>query len=1214
MHAAVTSINGETHESQTTVSAGEESLLVSTNLTEAVNRAEAPDIEVTTTNLNGVPEKASGKVTVVKLTSPARFLYPRLLDKPDRHTLTEKEFRELFPGEIYGDEEDRSTWAEGESVLSASFETPGNASVPGLRKLQPGHYALKITTTDPFGKAVNHTHHFTLFSPGEGKTVSFKPLTVTLLTPKAEPGETASFLVASPLRKAWAKVAIFSKGSEPRYRYLKIDNEQIRIDIPVTEADRGNIGIRVIMVKDNHPFQEEGMITVPYSNKELDITVGSFRDKLLPGQEEEWRITIRDKSRDLAAAELLAAMYDASLDIFAPHNWYFSLYHPFSAVPAWGGNGFGHTGGVSFLVPRQRGEIKIKNYEMLSGELLGGGGRFPGADQQFYIRGLSSSRESDLSEVNVVAFGIQKKESVVGSVAEAALPQETPDLPPSKPRTDFRETAFFFPQLATNENGEIILRFTMPEALTRWRMMGLAHTADLKTAMIEKSLITQKEVMVFPNAPRFLREGDGLEFSAMVSNLSGKPLTGTAELHFFDALTMTPLDDQMKMATTVRDFSMSEGGNAPLSWQITVPEGIQAVVYRITATAGNYSDGEEAPLPLLTNRMLVTESLPLPVRERSTKSFTFDKLVKSGNQSSTLRNHRLTLEYTSNPAWYAVQALPYLMEFTHECAEQVFSRYYANTLASSLAQSDPAIRRVFDAWKTISPDALKSNLEKNEELKALLLQETPWVRDAASESERKQRIGLLFDAAKMAGEQQAALRKMAEMQAAEGGWPWFPGMPQSEYITRHILTGIGHLGQMKAVDPCKDGEISGMVSKAIGFLDVKELETFNKLKKENPDYLKEGNTGYGDIHYLYARSFFLASHPFGEALKEMVGYYKNQAAEAWKSSSIYRKAMTALVLQRMGDSRMANLILRSLTETSLRNEETGMYWRDNKPGWFWYEAPVETQALLIEAYDEISGDTHIVDELKVWLLKQKETQNWKTTKATADAVYALLKRGTSLLTESRPVSITVGGAQVNPYLEGGIAPEPGTGYFKTSWQGKEISPDMGRVTVQNPNPSIAWGALYWQYFEQLDKITPAATPLFLAKELFKEVNTPEGPKLEKITESTPLKVGDKVVVRVILKSDRAMEYVHLKDMRASAFEPLNVLSGYRWQAGLGYYESTRDAATHFFIEYLPKGSYVFEYRLYATQKGDFSNGITSVQCMYAPQFGAHSEGIRVKVE
>ncbi len=602
------------------------------------------------------------------------------------------------------------------------------------------------------------------------------------------------------------------------------------------------------------------------------------------------------------------------------------------------------------------------------------------------------------------------------------------------------------------------------------------------------------------------------------------------------------------------------------------------------------------------------------MRERSTKSFTFDKLLKSGNQSTTLRNHRLTLEYTSNPAWYAVQALPYLMEFPHECAEQVFSRYYANTLASSLAHSDPAIRRVFDAWKMLSPDALKSNLEKNEELKSVILQETPWVRDAANESERKQRIGLLFDAAKMASEQQAALRKMAEMQAAEGGWPWFPGMPQSEYITRHILTGIGHLGQMKAVDPSKDEELSGMVSKAISFLDGKELETFNKFKKENPDYLKEGNTDYGDIHYLYARSFFLTTHPFGEELKEMVGYYITQATKAWKSSPIYRKGMTALVLHRMGDPRSANLILRSLTETSQRNEETGMYWRDNKPGWFWYEAPVETQALLIEAYDEISGDTKTVDELKVWLLKQKETQNWKTTKATADAVYALLKRGTSLLTDSQPVSITVGGAQVNPYMEGGTKPEPGTGYFKTSWQGKEISPAMGRVTVQNPNPGIAWGALYWQYFEQLDKITPAATPLSLAKELFREVNTPEGPKLEKITDRTPLKVGDKVVVRVILKTDRAMEYVHLKDMRASAFEPVNVLSGYRWQAGLGYYESTRDAATHFFIDYLPKGNYVFEYRLHATQRGDFSNGITSVQCMYAPQFGAHSEGIRVKVE
>ncbi len=395
VHTTVTAINGETHDGETSVSAGYESLMVSTNLAEEVNRAEAPDIMVTTTNLNGVPEKATGKVTVQRLTPPAWFLYPRLLEKPDRHTLPEKEFRELFPGEVYGNEEDRSTWPAGDPVISASFETPGNASVSGLRKLQPGHYVLKITTTDPFGKTVHHTHYFTLFTPAEGKTVSFKPLTVTLLTPKAEPGETASFLVATPLRKAYVKVAIFSKAGEPRYRYYRIDNGQIRVDIPVTEADRGNIGIRVIMAKENHLFQEEIMLTVPYSNKELDITVGSFRDKLLPGQEEEWRITIRDKNRDLAAAELLATMYDASLDIFTPHQWYFSLYYPFGAVPVWDDKGFGQTLGRNFWVGRETGDLRFKTYEQLLGGLFGAGN-----DQLFYrvenfmVRGMAPTKSA----------------------------------------------------------------------------------------------------------------------------------------------------------------------------------------------------------------------------------------------------------------------------------------------------------------------------------------------------------------------------------------------------------------------------------------------------------------------------------------------------------------------------------------------------------------------------------------------------------------------------------------------------------------------------------------------------------------------------------------------------------------------------------------------------------------------------------------------------
>ena len=1225
VQVTVADASGETHDARSTVSAGYESLILTTNLGEAVNRDEAPDIEVTATNLDKKPEKVSGEVTVSRITPPARIIFPKPWSKPDRHLLTEKTYRDLFPGEIYGNEEDRTTWPVGETVLSAKFETPGKAAIPGLRKLEPGHYVLNITTSDTSGKAIRYSHYFTLFSPEEGKSITVDPLTLTLLTPTAEPGQTASFLISTPLRKAHVKVLLVSQNSAPRTYYFTIDNRQMRVDLPITEADRGNIAIRAIMARENRVFQEEALITVPWSNKKLDITVGSFRDKLLPGAQEEWRVTIRDKNREPVAAELMATLYDASLDIFSPLQWYFSLYHPLTLIPGWDiSKSFGNVNGMNLWTPRKENTIRQRSYEQLTGIFSPGSiSRRPG-DQLFY----ATARE-EMGEATIVAFGTQKREEPLSALAIAdvevgngriagQLPQAeepvAPALPPSKPRTDFRETAFFFPRMATNENGETILRFSMPEALTRWRMMGLAHTRDLKSGTIDQSLITQKELMVFPNVPRFLREGDVLDFSARVSNLSDQPLEGTVTLQLFDALTMTPVDRQMNLTEPDRHFSAGLGEDGAVNWKITVPAGIQAVVYRVTATAGHFSDGEEASLPVLTNRMLVTESLPLPVRGTSAKSFTFDKLVNQANQSTTLRNHRLTLEYSSNPVWYAVQALPYLMESPHECAEQVFSRYYANTLATSLAQSDPAIRRIFDAWKNLAPDALKSNLEKNEALKSVILQETPWVRDAAGESERKQRIGLLFDAGKMAAEQQTALKKLTEMQTSEGGWPWFPEMPQSVYITRHILAGIGHLARLGSTDFTGDAALSAMTGKAIAWLDAEKLKAYRKFREAQSGTSGKDITGPDELHYLYARSFFLTSHPFGEEMKEMVAYYSSQAAKGWKERSVYLKAMTALALHRMGDSGTAGLILRSLSETALRSEEMGMYWRDNKPGWFWYEAPIETQALLIEAYEEISGDAALVDEMKVWLLKQKETQDWKSTKATAEAVYALLKRGTPLLAESWPVSITLGGKEVNPHTTDAPQPEPGSGWFTTSWQGGEINPAMGKVTVSNPNRGIAWGALYWQYFEQLDKITPASTPLTLAKELFKEVNTPEGPKLEKITESTPLKIGDKVVVRVILKTDRNMEYVHLKDMRASAFEPVNTLSGYRWQAGLGYYESVRDAATHFFIDYLPKGSYVFEYRLHATQRGDFSNGITSVQCMYAPQFGAHSEGIRVKVE
>ncbi len=622
--------------------------------------------------------------------------------------------------------------------------------------------------------------------------------------------------------------------------------------------------------------------------------------------------------------------------------------------------------------------------------------------------------------------------------------------------------------------------------------------------------------------------------------------------------------------------------------------------------------------------MLVTESLPLPVRAKQTKSFSFDKLVGSAT-SKTLKHRRLTLEFTSNPVWYAVQALPYLMEYPYECTEQVFSRYYGNSMASYIVNANPKIKRVFDLWKAAAPgsanaNALLSNLEKNRELKTLLLEETPWVIDGQDETQRKQRVALLFDLNAMASQSDRALQKLKESQMASGGWSWFKGMYESRYITQHIVCGFAHLDRLKVIDAGKNSEIWAMLQPAIQYTDRQITEDYKYLIKHDID-LKQNNLGYLQVHYLYARSYYqdIAMHPDD---KKAFDYYKGQAKQYWVDfgKDKYTQGMMSLIMKRYKDTETAVAIAESIKEHALYSEEMGMYWKTGY-GYYWYQAPIETHALLVEVFSEVMNDAKSVDDLKTWLLKQKQTQDWKTTKATVEACYALLLRGEEWLKESQAPEITLGKEHplvIVPGKTGGddekIKAEAGTGYFKTSWTGKDIAPEMGLVTVKNNNNIVAWGSLYWQYFENLDKITPAETPLSLKKKLFVEKASDTGPVIHPLDDKTPLKIGDRVKVRIELRVDRNMEYVHMKDMRASCMEPVDVISGYRWQGGLGYYQTTKDGSTNFFFDYIPKGTYVFEYGLKVTHEGDFSNGITSIQCMYAPEFTSHSEGVRVEVK
>ncbi|MEO7768807.1 MAG: alpha-2-macroglobulin family protein, partial [Ferruginibacter sp.] len=585
-----------------------------------------------------------------------------------------------------------------------------------------------------------------------------------------------------------------------------------------------------------------------------------------------------------------------------------------------------------------------------------------------------------------------------------------------------------------------------------WKLMTLAHTKELANGYTENKVVTQKPLMVQPNPPRFMREGDRMEFSAKIVNLSESEIKGTAQLELIDAATGKLVDELFKNISANQYFTAAPGQSVSVNFPMEVPINFNsALTYRIIAKTennttlgdGSFSDGEESTLPILINRMLVTESLPLNIRNANTKNFKFEKLLNS-SISSTISHHAVIVEFTSNPAWYAVQALPYLMEYPFDCAEQTFNRYYANSLATYISNSMPKIKAVFDKWKNLDSSALLSNLQKNEELKSALLQETPWVLDAQNENQQKKNIALLFDMVKMGNEGVKALNKLKELQSPNGGFVWFKGGPDDRYMTQYILTGIGHLRKLNALTASDYEKVKVIVDKAIPYLDKKIQADYENLLKSKA-ILKNNNLGSLEIQYLYMRSFF---NEYAIPASEQISYsyFQEQAKKYWLSNEKYMQAMIALALHRTNDKVTPKVIIKSLKENSINKEELGMYWKELviSSGYYWQQAPIESQALMIEAFADIDKNSNTVNDLKTWLLKQKQIQNWKTTKATAEACYALLLTGNAWLTEESEVEIKMGSTTIKSEDD---KTEAGTGYFKKAIPGENVKPAMGNISV-----------------------------------------------------------------------------------------------------------------------------------------------------------------------
>ncbi|WP_417861120.1 alpha-2-macroglobulin family protein [Winogradskyella sediminis] len=1253
--ADVTDINGETRSTSTNVYVGYHALTLHIDAPQNIDKTQKEiELSLASLNLNGQFAPAKGKLKIYKLNAPNRVLRPRPWQAPDYQTLSKDEFVKLFPNDPYDNEDELTNWTKGDEVFSTEFDTEKDKTITlkKLNKWNSGQYIIVAESKDKFGQTVTDQIFTSLFSDTD-KTIADNQLYKAQLDKDSyDINSMAKLTLGSAAKNITITVEIEKGGKIIMTQLVELNNSKKTISIPVLASDLGGFAIHTSFAAFNAFTSQSFTVNVSYPKTDLEIETTTFRDKLQPGQDETWSFKIKGPKGDKVAAELLASMYDASLDEFRAHSWNFSpINNPYyyANINKNSRQSFGHT---SFRVINQFNTIASYPYQDY--DQLNWFGLYFGYGNTRVRRMLSRAPEATLAEykntpeeelifmedsvgnvsVKRTDFGIDymesdsdkaiafksKTESSGFNVTGVKTKKESIDLDNIQIRTNLNETAFFLPQLQTDKDGNVSFNFTAPEALTKWKLQLLAHTKTLESAISRLETVTQKELMVLPNAPRFLRESDVITISTKIANLTEKELSGLAQLVLTDVVTGKDISKQLVWSSAVetssdyKNFTVNAKGNTQVSWQLKIPQGLQAVQYKVIAKAGDFSDGEQNALPVLSNRMLVTETLPMWIRSNETKTFTLDKL--KNKTSSTLTNHKLTLEMTSNPAWYVVQALPYLMEYPYDCNEQTFSRYYANALAQHIVKSNPRIETVFNQWK--STDALLSNLEKNEELKSLLIQETPWLRDATSETEQKKRIALLFDLNKMTNELQSAVRKLKTNQHASGAWPWFNGGRDNRFITQHIVAGFGHLKQLNVSSSAVE---KSMIHNAVRYLDAEFIQEYKDIRKYNKEVdLSKDHLSHTQLHYLYTRSFYPEMPPSKE-VQNIMDYYQGQIQKYWLSRSLYAKGLMALTMNRMDDSKTAGKIIKSLKENSITSDELGMYWKSNTNSWHWYQAPVETQALMVEVFSEVgtsiqSEEKNLedIDNLKIWLLKNKQTNRWKTTKATTEAVYALLLQGSDWLSVTEQVDVKVGRETISPETLDNVKVEAGTGYFKTSWTGSEITPEQADVTITKKGEGIAWGALYWQYFEDLDKITSAETPLKLSKKLFLKSNTDKGEEITEITSNTELKVGDLIRVRIELRTDRTMEFVHLKDMRAAGLEPINVLSQYKWQDGLGYYESTKDAATNFFMDYLPKGIYVFEYDLRVNNAGDMSNGISTIQSMYAPEFSSHSEGVRITVD
>jgi hypothetical protein len=1235
--ADVTDTSGETRSDTRSVSVGYTDVEASVSAPEwqATGEGSKPaevTLAIGATTLDGQPREAAGTLTVSRLVQPAEVVRGDLFGGhggPAPMPFRGRGRGRAIPRPVEPDPTEPQTWAVGEAVVTQKVTTDkATGKVEAMASLPAGIYkaVFEIPATGDV-PAVKAEQVVEVVDPAATRYGVKRAFVMKSAKQSAEPLSEFTALVGTGYGEGRALVDIAQAGKTLSRYWTAPGRTQWPVSLKVTDAQRGGFTLRAWMVRDGRLHSESRTIDVPWTNKKLAIEWERFTRRLEPGAKEIWRAKIKSVADPVAgpaapvAAEFLALAYDQSLDALAQHVWRGGI-DVFRHESGWvnlsftnRGEGFNYVLG-HFDVPQVN--VPQMTYRVLRDHFgtpamgWGGGlarkGRMLMAEDEAMDAAPMAAMDANRGE-SAQRRSIEEDRTAGDAEGPAGPAGPAAAAPPPPPRKNLVETAFFLPALSSDKDGVVSIEFTLPDTLTTWQFKGLAHDAALRSGSIVDTCVSAKDLMVEPVMPRFLREGDVVHIPVKVSNKSTGRLAGTVKFALADARTDA---DRSGLIDGPRElpFDLAAGESKPVVFTIKVADGTETLRYLATGSAGKAADGEEAFIPILSRKVLVSESVPVTIRGPGSRKISLDRLATSA--ATGIQSQSLVVQATSNPAWYAVLALPSIMEDSDESTETLFTRLYANTLARHLATSDPRIGNVFEQWKGTA--ALESPLEKNTDLMKTLLAETPWVRDAVDEREARARIALLFDATRAENESQAALTRLQSLRHGDGGWPWFPGGQTCDSVTLGIVAGFGRLraaGAAIDVQPALQ---------TIPWLDgrlVEEKQRAEHLWKDKPDDIVLTPLG---VYALYARSFFTEdAPPQGEATAAIEWAFGIGRTCWMKLDARLTQGQLAIALSRSGDKKTALSIIDSLEQRAVdadvkpgEEQESwqGMWWRDPHPGWWnWRYAPIASQSIMIEAFDEVAGDKDAVEAMKVWLLSQKRTSRWQNSRTTADAVGALLGRGDDLLGSQELVTVDVGGERVQP-----AKVEAGTGFFEERFTRREIKPEMAAITVTKPDKDLAFGGVHWQYLDDISQVPAAGREeLAIEKQLFIKRMTKAGPELVPLAEAT-VELGDEVVVRLVVTSDRDYEFLELADHRPSITEPMDVLSGWRHGDGAAWYVAIRDAATQMFFERLPRGAHVFEYSLRAAHRGTASSGFANVQSRYAPEFNAHSASVNLEVK